>query len=372
MSSRHMSRQFPRPLKRIVVKVGSSVVATYKMSPKKARLKSLTEQISKVFGQGREVILVSSGAVVLGMGELKENKRPSDLAGLQACAAIGQAALMDMYREFFKSYKRKCGQILLTWDDFDNRARYINAKNTMEALLARGVIPVINENDTIATEEMKFGDNDRLASMVAGLVKADLLLILSDVDGLYDIKDGNKKFFREIKEVTAEIEGAVLGKGVSDEKKHIARGGMSAKLEAIKVATKANIPAIIANGEMDNVLLRAIAGERVGTLFIESEEKIFARKHWISFGVKPKGVIKIDDGAKNVLLKGGKSLLLPGIIAWDGVFKKEDVVAIQDKDGQEIARGIINYSVGDLHKIADKKGKLEAIHYDNMVLSQRS
>ena len=264
-----MHRIFPRPIKRIVVKVGSSVVATYKMSPKKARLKSLTEQISKVLNQGQEVILVSSGAVVLGMGELNELNRPTELASLQACAAVGQAALMDMYREFFKSFKRKCGQILLTWDDFDNRTRYSNARNTMEALLLRGVIPIINENDTIATEEMKFGDNDRLASMVAGLVKADLLLILSDVDGLYDMKDGHKKIFREIKAVTAEIEGAVLGKGVSDDKKHMSRGGMSAKLEAIKVATKANIPAIIADGEMDDVLLRALAGERVGTLFME-------------------------------------------------------------------------------------------------------
>ena len=262
-----MNRKFPRPIKRIVIKVGSSVVATYTMSPKKARLKSLTAQISKVFGQGQEVILVSSGAVVLGMGELKESKRPSDLASLQACAAVGQAALMDVYHEFFKSYKRKCGQILLTWDDFDNRVRYSNARNTMEALLSRGVIPVINENDTVATEEMKFGDNDRLAAMVAALVKADLLLILSDVDGLYDMKDGDKKIFREIKEVTAEIEGAVLGKGVSDDKKHIARGGMSAKLEAVKVATKANIPAVIANGEMKDVLLRVLAGERVGTFF---------------------------------------------------------------------------------------------------------
>lgn len=366
-----MHRQFPRPIKRIVVKVGSSVVATYKMSPKKARLKSLTEQICKVFDQDREVILVSSGAVVLGMGELNERTRPKELAGLQACAAIGQAALMDMYREFFKMRKRQCGQILLTWDDFDNRNRYINARNTMEALLARGVIPVINENDTIATEEMKFGDNDRLASMVAGLVKADLLLILSDVDGLYDMKDGRKKIFREIKEVTAEIEGAVLGKGVSDEKKHISRGGMSGKLEAIKVATKASVPAIIANGEMENVLLRVLDGERVGTLFMESEDKILARKHWISFGVKPKGVIKIDDGARTVLLKGGKSLLLPGIVEWEGHFKKDDVVAICDRQGQEIGRGIINYSVGDLHKIVDRKGQPEAIHYDNMVLSQR-
>jgi len=262
-----MNRKFPKPIKRIVIKVGSSVIATYQMSPKKARLKSLAKQISQVQDRGQDVILVSSGAVVIGMGELNERKRPSDLAGLQACAAVGQAALMDLYREFFKSHKRRCGQMLLTWDDFDNRSRYVNARNTLEALLSRGVIPVINENDTVATEEMKFGDNDRLAAMVAGLVKADLLLILSDVDGLYEMKDGGKKIFREIKEVTSEIEGVVLGKGVSDDKKHIARGGMSAKLEAVKAAAKTNIPAVIANGEMNNVLLRVLDGERVGTFF---------------------------------------------------------------------------------------------------------
>ncbi len=354
-------------MRRVVVKIGSSVIATYKMRPRTAHLRSLVEQISMAHAQNTEVVLVSSGAIVLGMGELQESRRPADLASLQARAAIGQGILMRTYIDLFKKYKTRCAQILLTWDDFDNRQRYLNARNTLQAILEQRAIPVINENDTISTDEIKFGDNDKLAALVAGLVQADLLIVLSDVEGLYDLKDGKKELFEEIKEITHEVESMASGTN----KKNISRGGMIAKLQAIKIATHANIPCIIANGEMENVLSRVLQGERIGTFFMEKEEKILSRKHWISFGAKPKGKITIDDGAKKAILESGKSLLLPGVLSWEGHFKAQDVVVVHDCDDQEIARGVINYSIFDLHKAEDKKGKMEVIHRDELVLSKR-
>ena len=362
-----MSRNFPRTIKRIVVKLGSSVIATFKMRPEEARLRSLVNQMSAIKENGIEVILVSSGAIVLGMGELGAQSRPSDLASLQACAAIGQTVLMRTYSDLFKQNKIRCAQILLTWDDFSNRERYNNARHTLQAILDRGVIPIVNENDTISTDEIKFGDNDRLSALVASLCNADLLVMLSDVEGLYDTKDDKRKIFSEIKEVTKEIEGVALDTG----KKKISKGGMVAKLEAVKIATHANIPCVIASGETDNIIPRILKGERIGTFFMEKEEKLLSKQHWISFGAKPKGRITIDNGAKEALLKGGRSLLLPGVVSWDGHFKSDDVVIVVDRDGHEIARGLTNYSVADLHKTVDKKGKHEVIHCDNLVLCKR-
>ncbi|HOW35928.1 MAG TPA: glutamate 5-kinase [Candidatus Omnitrophota bacterium] len=359
-----MSRKFKKTIRRVVIKVGSSTIATFGLKPQEAVLNSLVDQISAVRQQGIEVILVSSGAIVLGMGQLGLTTRPKDLASLQACAAIGQSLLMRCYVDLFRKSKMECAQVLLTWDDFDKRARYNNARTTLEAILKYGAIPIINENDTIATDEIKFGDNDRLASLVAGLLGADLLLLLSDVEGLYD---GNKKVFSEVKELTDEIRGVATDTG----KKHMARGGMIAKLEAVKIATHANVPCVIAHGQTADVLPRIIKGEPIGTFFVEKEEKLLSKKHWISFGAKPKGTLAVDDGAKAALLKGGISLLLPGVVSWEGHFKADDVVTVVDKDGKEIARGITNYSSIDLSKTMDKKGKNEVIHCDNLVLCER-
>ncbi len=362
-----MLRKFPRPVKRIVIKIGSSVIATYAMKPRMAHLASLAKQIASVQRDGVEVILVSSGAIVLGMGELGQKKRPTDLASLQALAAIGQAALMSRYIDLFKEHKAKCAQVLLTWEDFNSRTRYNNARNTFQAILRRRVVPVVNENDTIATDEIKFGDNDKLSALVACLVQADLLLILSDVEGLFNFKDGKKELFQEIREITGDIESVAGGTN----KAQMSKGGMTAKLQAIKVATHASIPCIIANGESENVLLRALKGERIGTFFVEKESKYLAKQHWISFGAKPKGVLTVDDGAREALIKGGRSLLLPGITSWKGNFSVDDVVVVSDKYEHEIARGLINYSSADLAKIEEKKGKPEVIHCDNLVLCQR-
>jgi len=243
----------------------------------------------------------------------------------------------------------------------------MNARKTFEALLAQGVIPVVNENDTISTDEIKFGDNDKLSALVAGMVEADLLLILSDVEGLYKFEGDQKILFKEVKEITADIESLACGTS----KKQISKGGMSAKLAAIKIALNAKVPCVIAHGEVKNVLERVLAGERIGTFFMEKEEKLLSKKHWISFGARPKGMLVIDQGAEKALLENGKSLLLPGIASWDGHFKKNDVVIVCNQDKQEIARGITAYSVSDLHKIEDKKGLREVIHRDDLVLCKR-
>lgn len=360
-------RKFPRKIKRVVVKVGSSVVATYKLKPRVAQLRSLVEQITTVRSQGLDVVLVSSGAIVLGMGELSKKYRPSDLASLQASSAVGQTILMNKYNQLFKSYQTKCAQLLLTWDDFDNRVRYNNARNTFNAMFEMGIVPVVNENDTISTDEIKFGDNDKLSALVASLIEADLLLILSDVDGLYDLNSGQKKVFEEIREITGEIERIAGG----TTKKQMSKGGMTAKLAAVKIASHAKIPCVIAHGESPDVLLRVIKGERIGTLFVEKEEKLLARKHWISFGAKPKGELIVDDGAKKALLKGGNSLLLVGVSKWSGHFKKDDVVVVRCMDKQEIARGIINYSTAELAAAGERKGRQEVIHVNDLVLSER-
>ena len=359
-----MSRKFPRPIKRLVIKLGSSQIADQAFKVRTSNLSSLIEQISVIRKKGIDVVLVSSGAIALGMGELGEKKRPSQLAQLQARAAIGQTVLMHTYRELFKKVNLKCAQVLLTWDDFSNRTRCSNAKHTLDAILAQGIIPIINENDTISTEEIKFGDNDKLSALVASLlVNADLLVILSDVEGFYD---QNKKVFKEIPAITPEI--ITMSSGTANAQ--MARGGMLTKIEAIEIAGHAKIPCVIASGNTENVLVRSVEKDEVGTYFVEAGKKTIANRHWIAFGAKPKGAIIVDEGAKTALLKGGKSLLLPGVVRFEGHFKADDVVVICDEKNNVFARGISNYSTSDLHKIEDKKGKQEIVHRDNLVISQ--
>jgi glutamate 5-kinase len=362
-----MQRKFPRKIKRVVVKVGSSLLATHLMKPHEASLRSLVAQLCDLRDKDIEVVLVSSGAVVLGLGAMGERVRPSDTSSLQAAASIGQALLMQLYCEYFKARKSTCAQLLLTWDDFADRVRFNNARNTLDVLLKRGVVPIINENDTISTDEIKFGDNDKLSALVASLVHADLLVMLSDVDGLYK-KEGGKltSKFEEIREITSEIEGAAGGA----RDKNVSRGGMIAKIHAVKIASSADVPSIIANGQTENVIRRIILDkEPLGTYFFEKEEKLLMRKHWIIFVAKPKGHIVVDDGAAKALLKGNVSLLLPGIAGYEGAFKSGDAVIVQDKNGMEIARGITNYSVADLARTTDRKLKREVIHIDDLVVT---
>ena len=256
-----MTRKFKRPIKRIVVKLGSSQIVDEKFKVQRERLNSLAEQIDHLHRKnGIEVVLVSSGAIALGMGELGEAKRSTDLGALQARAAIGQAVLMLNYIESFKKVNLKCAQVLLTWDDFGKDARSLNVRHTLNAILQKGIVPVINENDTISTEEIKFGDNDKLSALVAKLLHADLLVILSDVDGLLNL---NKEVYREVNEITSEI----IAVSTSTTNIQLARGGMKTKIDAVKLAREEHIPCIIAGGNVQDVLVKIISGEPMGTYF---------------------------------------------------------------------------------------------------------
>ncbi len=254
-------RTFNKPIKRIVVKLGSSQIVDGKFKSRTARLSSLARQISVLRKRGIEVVLVSSGAIALGMGELGESRRPTDLGALQARAAIGQAVLMRNYIEAFKKVRLKCAQVLLTWDDFNNDARRLNVKHTLDAILNKGLVPIINENDTTSTEEIKFGDNDKLSALVAKLLHANLLTILSDVNGVYD---ADKKIYAQIGEITSGIMTAVQGTA----NVQMARGGMKTKIDAVRIAREAHIPTIIAGGNVPDVLISTTSGQIVGTHFV--------------------------------------------------------------------------------------------------------
>jgi glutamate 5-kinase len=266
-----MERKFSRKLKRVVIKVGSSLLADHLMKPHATSLKSLVDQICDLRDKGIEVVLVSSGAIALGLGELNERTRPTDTPSLQAAAAVGQALLMRLYGDLFKKRERVCGQVLLTWDDFSSKTRQHNAVNTLKVLLGRGVVPVVNENDTISTEEIKLGDNDKLSAMVASMVHADLLVMLSDVDGLYK-KEGGKltEKFNEVREINDEIR-SVAG-GARD--RNFSKGGMITKVNAAQIAASAAVPCIIANGQTPDVIRRIVLNkEPLGTYFFEKNKK---------------------------------------------------------------------------------------------------
>jgi glutamate 5-kinase len=307
-------------------------------------------------------VLVSSGAIFYGMSLLGLKSRPSQLAQLQAAAALGQIELMDIYRKGFGVRGIKCAQILLTWDDFNQRQRYLNAKSTIRALLESGIIPVINENDTVSTEEIKFGDNDRLSALVANLIEANILIILSDVDGL--INNEKKEIMRIIDEITPQIK-----KMASPTDKNTCVGGMITKLEAGQIAIDSGIYCLIANGKKKDILSLALSQSEVaGTLFLPKKDRLEARKRWIAFGTKPKGKIYVDDGAKEALSKNFRSLLSPGIVGLEGDFVAEDAVSVVDTKGRIFAQGICAYSVEELRKIKGKRAKKEVIHRNNLVI----
>jgi len=268
-----MTRTFQRPIKRIVVKLGSSQIVDVKMKPKLAQLRSLAKQIQELRRRKIDVVLVSSGAIVLGMGLLNESKRPTGLSELQARAAIGQAALMNLWGDSFKRAGLKCAQVLLTWDDFNDPTRCLNAKHTLNAILDQGVIPVINENDTISTDEIKFGDNDKLSALVSRLIHPDLLVILSDVPGVWD--QDKKIMIGEFKEITPLIK--TISTGTANVQ--VARGGMKTKIDAVeiatvKIATNVGASCVITDGSIKNVLIQLVDGKRIGTCFIEKENQI--------------------------------------------------------------------------------------------------
>lgn len=341
-------------MKRIVVKIGSSVIAPGGRLASRLIFR-LVKDILAVGQGGYEVILVSSGAIACGLNALGHKKKPQDIHSLMAISSLGQIILMDIFNDNFKKYKRMCAQVLLTWEDFDNRKRFMNIRKTIDKLLKMNIIPVINENDVISYEEIRFGDNDRLSALVADLVGAQWLIMLSDVEGLLD---GNTV----VKEVI-DIDENIASLAKKEDKTHTS-GGMITKIEAARIATSSGIKTVIAYGCKDRVISRLVNGEAVGTLFLPSKKVNKARKRWIASKII-KGSICIDDGAKEAFLNKGKSLLSVGIIDVEGCFKRGDAVLIVDKEKMVLGRGIVHYSFEELKGLGRKKLGQEVIHRDN-------
>lgn len=345
-------------VKKVVVKIGSSIIAP-KGKLDVDLLSGIVDDIFKAEKKGYEVIIVSSGAIASGLNELNYKKRPHDIHSLMALSSLGQIILMDAYIDKFKKHNKLCAQILLTWDDFDVRKRFINVRCTMEKLFTMGVIPIINENDAVSYDEIRFGDNDRLSALVSDLIGAELLIILSDVEGLMD-KD------KLVKEVS-KIDEKILSLVKKEDKVHTA-GGMDTKLEATRIATSSGIKTIIANGRVKGVISSVLNGEKIGTVFLPAQKVASARKRWIAFGKKVKGKVYIDDGAKEAVICRGKSLLGVGIIRIEGEFKSKDAVQILDKEGSVLGCGIVDYSSSELKDLKAKKFEKEIVHRDNLVL----
>lgn len=367
-----MERKPVDRLRLVVVKVGTSILTSKDNRLSGVQIGKIAVQILSLLNQGIKVILVTSGAIGAGMGKLKLKTRPNILPKLQAAAAVGQSELMKLYDSAFKKGKRTVAQILLTADDFNDRIRYLNTKNTLLSLLKFGVVAIINENDTISVDEIKFGDNDKLSAQVANLIRADLLIILSDIDGLYDQK--NKRIIATVEKISPEIVGLAQGTDSST-----SVGGMITKIEAARITTSSGIPCVIANGKTQDVLSKIIRGENVGTLFLSRTDCLAAKKCWIVFSSQSRGKVVVDSGAKNVLVKKGKSLLPSGIVGLEGKFEAGDVISVVDEKRKEFAKGMSNYSATELKKIKGCHTRTiasllgykyydEVIHRDNLVV----
>lgn len=359
-------RERLKEARRIVLKAGTSILASQDGLFMKRAVSRLGKQILSLLHGRREIVLVSSGAIALGMETLKLKRRPNELKKLQACAAIGQGKLMRAYEEFFSKQGIHTAQILLTRDALEARSRLLNAKRTFEELFSLGILPVVNENDTIATEEITFGDNDLLSVWVASLVRADLLVILSDVDG-FSLEDGSR--IRVVEE-WRQME-KTLFPHLRDQKKVRTVGGMKAKLEAARLAMRSGIPFLLVNGHEEKILEKAMKGEDVGTLFVAGEKKWTSRENWIAFSGRKKGSIFVDRGAYEALVRERKSLLPRGIVNQEGKFTRGDVVELCF-ESQVFGRGVAGYSSDELPKIAGRKteeikGTLGYKHRDEII-----
>lgn len=364
-------------MKRLVIKIGSNILADGKEGLNTKRISSIASDIALLHDKGYDIVIVSSGAVAAGMKKLGLKKRPKDIKLKQAAAAVGQSSLMWAYERSFGEFNRKVAQVLLTRDDFSDRKRYINSKNTLLTLLSYRIIPVINENDTVSTDEIKFGDNDHLASLVAGIIEAERFIILSDVEGLYTADPRHNPgagLIEYVEEITPELEERAGGAGSV-----VGTGGMYSKILAAKRAMDHGIMVHIISGKKEGLLAALIEGKQCGTTFRPKKEKLSSRKGWIAYGSRSKGSLTLDDGAVKALVEGGKSLLPSGIISAEGAFDTGDAVYCLSAKGDRIAKGLTNYSSSELEKIRGKRtseieGILgykysdEAIHRDNLVL----
>lgn len=363
--------------KTLIVKVGSSLVTNNGEGLDRNAIAAWAEQISALVKQGKHVVLVSSGAVAEGMQRLGWKKRPVEVNELQAAAAVGQMGLVQMYESCFAQHGLHTAQILLTHEDLSDRKRYLNARSTLKTLLALKVIPIINENDTVVTEEIRFGDNDTLGALVANLIEADALVILTDQQGLYSAdprKDSNAAFINFEMAGNPTLEQMAGGAG-----SNVGTGGMLTKILAAKRAANSGAHTVIASGREPNVLVRLSAGEAVGTHLEAGQMKIVAKKQWLADHLRLGGKLILDAGAANVLTKEGKSLLAIGVVDVQGTFERGDVVACVNADGVELARGIVNYNSQEVARIKRKPSQeieqilgyveeSELIHRDNLVV----
>jgi glutamate 5-kinase len=371
-------RQSLRACKRVVVKIGSALLTNDGRGLCVEGLDAWVAQIAALRADGREVVLVSSGAVAEGMTRLGWKERPDDLHKLQAAAAVGQMGLIQAYEQRFRTHNLQTAQILLGHDDISARDRYLNARGTLLTLLELGVVPVVNENDTVVTDEIRFGDNDTLAALVANLIDADTLVILTDQRGLF-AEDPRKNPAAELISV-AEVADRDLDVMVGGSAGVLGRGGMLTKLRAARLASRSGANTVIVGGREDRVLGRVFAGEDLGTLLLSGQRPIAARKKWLAGQLQLRGRLQLDDGAVRVLRQQGRSLLPVGVVAVSGQFARGDLVMCVGADGNEVARGLVNYSAEDARKvlglssarIAEALGYIaepELIHRDNLLIS---
>lgn len=364
-------------MSRWVVKIGSAVLTADGQGLDKQVLTAWVQQMTEWVDAGNELILVSSGAVAEGMSRMNWSRRPQSLHGLQAAAAIGQMGLIQAWESCFQKYGRHTAQVLVTHDDLSDRKRYLNARSTLRTLIELGVVPVVNENDAVANEELRFGDNDTLAALVANLVEADTLVLLTDQSGLYDADPrmhANAKLITE-----AQADDPALDAVAGDSAGDLGRGGMVTKLRAARTAARSGTRTIIAPGNEANILSRIMAGEKVGTLLRPGQTPHAARKRWLAGQLQARGRLVIDAGAARMLTESGKSLLAVGVKSLNGDFRRGEVVELLDENNKKIARGLVNYNSVDCVKIIGKpsdqiKAVLgyidedELIHRDNLVL----
>lgn len=372
------SREALKKAKRIVIKVGTSTITYANGKRNFSQIDRLAREISDLQNQGREIILVTSGAVAVGVDRMGLPGKPKTIPGKQAAAAVGQGVLMHTYEKFFADYGQIVAQVLITKTEAIDRHRYTNTRNTFMELMRQRVIPIVNENDVVALDELKIGDNDNMSALVAGIVDADLVIILSDVDGLYTANPQTHPdavIVPEVAEITPEIEASAGGVGSAR-----GTGGMATKIQAAKAATSSGIHLVIASGTEKNAITRVLQGEELGTLFVSRENRLQFRKRWLAFGAKIAGSIVVDDGcAKAIRKAGGCSILPAGVFAVQGEFLPGSTVSVIDKDAHELARGLVHYSSAELEQIKGcNSGEIanilghknfdEVIHRDDLVI----
>lgn len=373
-----LEREMLKNAKRIVVKVGTSTITYSNGKRNFSQIDRLARELSDLQNQGKEMILVTSGAVAVGVDRLGLPQKPDTIPGKQAAAAVGQGVLMHTYEKFFADYGQVVAQVLLTKTESIDRHRYTNSRNTFMELLKQGVIPIVNENDVVALDELKIGDNDNMSALVAGIVDADLVIILSDIDGLYTANpqtNPDAELVSLVTEITPEIEASAGGVGSAR-----GTGGMATKIQAAKAATSSGINLVIASGTEKNAIPRIVNGENIGTLFVSRENRLQFRKRWLAFGARIQGSVVVDAGCAEAIHKaGGCSILPAGVVSVEGCFEPGSTISVKDGDGHELARGLSHYSSEELEKIKGckscdiediigHKNYDEIIHRDDLVI----